>query len=121
MGLAQYEVSAYAQPDRRARHNLNYWQYGDFLGVGAGAHGKLTYPDGRIERYWKTRLPKDYLDPGKDYCAGRKDIAGDDLPFDFLMNALRLNEGVPTSIICPARGNRLKRSHRNLMQHCAKA
>jgi putative oxygen-independent coproporphyrinogen III oxidase len=97
VGLAQYEVSAYAQPGRRARHNLNYWQYGDFLGIGAGAHGKLTYPDGRIERYWKTRQPKDYMDPGKDYCAGRKDIAGDDLPFDFLMNALRLNDGVATS------------------------
>ncbi len=96
-GLAQYEVSAYAQPGRQARHNLNYWQYGDFLGIGAGAHGKLSHPDGRIERYWKTRLPKDYLDPGKDYCAGRKVITAGDLPFDFLMNALRLSDGVPTA------------------------
>ncbi|WOD11141.1 radical SAM family heme chaperone HemW [Pseudomonas sp. NyZ704] len=96
-GLAQYEVSAYAQPGRQARHNLNYWQYGDFLGIGAGAHGKLSYPDGRIERYWKTRLPRDYLDAAKDYCAGRKVIAAADLPFDFLMNALRLSDGVPTA------------------------
>ncbi|MFO7705009.1 MAG: radical SAM family heme chaperone HemW [Halopseudomonas sp.] len=97
VGLVQYEVSAYAQPGRQARHNLNYWQYGDFIGIGAGAHGKLSHPDGRIERYWKTRQPKDYLDPGKDYCAGRKVIAPGDLPFDFLMNALRLSDGVPTA------------------------
>lgn len=96
-GLALYEISAYAQPGRQARHNLNYWQYGDFLGIGAGAHGKLTHPDGRVERYWKTRLPRDYLDPAKDYCAGRKDITAADLPFDFLMNALRLSDGVPTA------------------------
>ncbi len=96
-GLAQYEISAYAQPGRQARHNLNYWQYGDFLGIGAGAHGKLTHSDGRVERYWKTRLPRDYLDPAKDYCAGRKDITTADLPFDFLMNALRLSDGVPTA------------------------
>ncbi|MFN3581403.1 MAG: radical SAM family heme chaperone HemW [Pseudomonas sp.] len=96
-GLRQYEVSAYAKPGRQARHNLNYWQYGDFLGIGAGAHGKLTHTDGRIERYWKTRLPKDYLDPAKAYCAGRKDLTPEDLPFDFLMNALRLVDGVPAS------------------------
>ncbi|PKM29511.1 MAG: YggW family oxidoreductase [Gammaproteobacteria bacterium HGW-Gammaproteobacteria-11] len=97
VGLSQYEVSAYAQANRQARHNLNYWQYGDFLGIGAGAHGKLSYPDGRIERYWKTRLPKDYLDPTKAYCAGRKNLSPEDLPFDFLMNALRLVDGVPAS------------------------
>lgn len=96
-GLAQYEVSAYAQPGRQARHNLNYWQYGDFLGIGAGAHGKMSHADSRIERYWKTRLPRDYLDAAKDYCAGRKVIAAADLPFDFLMNALRLSDGVPTA------------------------
>jgi putative oxygen-independent coproporphyrinogen III oxidase len=96
-GLTQYEISAYAQPGRQARHNLNYWQYGDFLGIGAGAHGKQTHADGRVERFWKTRLPRDYLDPAKDFRAGDKILAADDLPFDFLMNALRLNDGVPAS------------------------
>ena len=62
-GYRQYETSAYAQPGRQARHNLNYWTFGDFLGIGAGAHAKLSHADGRILRSWKTRLPKDYLDP----------------------------------------------------------
>lgn len=96
-GLAQYEISAYAQPDRQARHNLNYWQYGDFIGIGAGAHGKLTHADGRVERNWKTRLPRDYLDPAKPFRAGDKILQPADLPFDFLMNALRLSDGVPAA------------------------
>ena len=95
-GYGQYEISAYARDDRRARHNLNYWQYGDFLGIGAGAHGKLTHPDGRVERYWKTRQPRDYLDPGKIFHAGSKELTAQELPFDFLMNALRLVDGVPS-------------------------
>ncbi|WP_090276654.1 radical SAM family heme chaperone HemW [Halopseudomonas litoralis] len=94
---AQYEISAYARDDRRARHNLNYWQYGDFLGIGAGAHGKLSHADGRIERYWKTRQPTDYLNPDKPFCAGRKSFSASELPFDFLMNALRLVDGVPSA------------------------
>ena len=96
-GYAQYEISAYAQNGRRARHNLNYWQYGDFIGVGAGAHGKLSHTDGRIERYWKTRQPTDYLNPDKPFCAGRKTLDASELPFDFLMNALRLVDGVPST------------------------
>lgn len=56
-GYAQYETSAYARPQRQARHNLNYWTFGDFIGIGAGAHGKLSHADGRIQRTWKTRLP----------------------------------------------------------------
>lgn len=96
-GLAQYEISAYARPGRQARHNLNYWQYGDFIGIGAGAHGKHTHADGRVERNWKTRLPRDYLDPAKPFRASDKIIEPADLPFDFLMNALRLSDGVPAA------------------------
>lgn len=96
-GYAQYEISAYARDGRRARHNLNYWQYGDFLGIGAGAHGKLSHADGRVERYWKTRQPRDYLNPDKAFRAGNKILKADELPFDFLMNALRLVDGVPTA------------------------
>ncbi len=97
-GYAQYEVSAYAQAGRAARHNLNYWSFGDFIGIGAGAHGKLSHPDGRIVRTWKTRLPKDYLNPTKSFQAGEKALTNEELPFDFLMNALRLTAGVESRL-----------------------
>ncbi|MCP5159652.1 MAG: oxygen-independent coproporphyrinogen III oxidase-like protein [Gammaproteobacteria bacterium] len=100
-GYQRYEVSAYARQDQRCRHNLNYWEFGDYLGIGAGAHGKLTDPAaGRIYRLWKRKHPRDYL-----ACAGTpKGIGGDapireaDLPIEFLMNALRLVEGVPVTL-----------------------
>jgi oxygen-independent coproporphyrinogen-3 oxidase len=97
-GYAQYEVSAYAQSGRPARHNLNYWSFGDFIGIGAGAHGKLSHPDGRILRTWKTRLPKDYLNPAKAFQAGEKLLPLEELPFEFLMNALRLTNGVEAAL-----------------------
>jgi oxygen-independent coproporphyrinogen-3 oxidase len=103
-GYAQYEVSAYAQPGRQARHNLNYWTFGDFLGIGAGAHAKLSTPAGRILRAWKTRLPKDYLDPGKAYQAGERRLDADELPFEFLMNVLRLTDGVPAELFSQRTG-----------------
>ncbi|KAF1051619.1 MAG: Oxygen-independent coproporphyrinogen-III oxidase-like protein YqeR [Stenotrophomonas maltophilia] len=95
-GYRQYETSAYARDGRQARHNLNYWSFGDFLGIGAGAHAKLSSPDGRILRSWKTRLPKDYLNPEKSFQAGERLLEAGDLPFEFMMNALRLVDGVPT-------------------------
>ena len=97
-GFAQYETSAYARNQRRARHNLNYWTFGDFLGIGAGAHAKLSDPDGRIRRSWKTRLPKDYLDPDKRSQAGERALEAAELPFEFMMNALRLTAGVPAEL-----------------------
>lgn len=97
-GYAQYEVSAYAQPGRPARHNLNYWSFGDFIGIGAGAHGKLSHPDGRIVRTWKTRLPKDYLNPDKAFKVGEKLLSNEEMPFEFLMNALRLTNGVDAEL-----------------------
>jgi putative oxygen-independent coproporphyrinogen III oxidase len=103
-GYAQYEVSAYAQPGLRARHNLNYWTFGDFLGIGAGAHGKLSSPAGQSLRTWKTRLPKDYLDPDKDFQAGERLLGPAELPFEFLMNGLRLNEGVPSQLFSQRTG-----------------
>lgn len=103
-GYAQYEVSAYAQPGRAARHNLNYWSFGDFIGIGAGAHGKLSHPDGRILRTWKTRLPKDYLNPAKPFKAGEKSLGNDELPFEFLMNALRLTDGVDAALFAQRTG-----------------
>jgi len=91
----QYEVSAYAKPGKTCRHNMNYWQFGDYLGIGAGAHAKIT--DGSkqsITRYWKNKNPKDYLSKkGDTYIAGARIIDGNELVFEFLLNALRLNEG----------------------------
>jgi oxygen-independent coproporphyrinogen-3 oxidase len=94
-GLAQYEVSAYARAGRECRHNLNYWNFGDYLGIGAGAHGKVTLADGTVRRRWKVRTPRGYL----EHAATPRRIGGDDaiapeqLPFEFMLNALRLNAG----------------------------
>jgi len=98
-GYAQYEVSAYARDGRECRHNLNYWRFGDYLGIGAGAHGKLTAPDGAIRRTWKLKHPERYLAA----AAGAERLGGDDLvppeqrPFEYMLNALRLNEGFALS------------------------
>ncbi|QLC72815.1 radical SAM family heme chaperone HemW [Pseudomonas sp. LPB0260] len=103
-GYAQYEVSAYAQAGRAARHNLNYWTFGDFLGIGAGAHAKLSSPQGIIKRSWKTRLPKDYLDADKRFSAGERLLEADELPFEFLMNVLRLTDGVASELFSARTG-----------------
>lgn len=109
-GFDHYEVSAYAQPGRHGRHNLNYWQFGDYLAIGAGAHGKITFAtEQRIMRYRKTRLPQDYMAAfqsviGKNYTAACDDLAREDLPFEFFMNALRLREGVPTHLFVERTG-----------------
>jgi putative oxygen-independent coproporphyrinogen III oxidase len=97
-GYGQYEVSAYAAPGRRCAHNLNYWRFGDYLGIGAGAHGKITDAAG-VHRRWKTRLPAAYLassgQPGR--IGGDNLVGGDDLPFEYMLNALRLIDGVPAA------------------------
>ncbi|OQX39755.1 MAG: YggW family oxidoreductase [Oceanospirillales bacterium LUC14_002_19_P2] len=94
-GYQQYEISAYSQPGRQSRHNLNYWQFGDYIGIGAGAHGKLTLlEEGAILRNWKTRLPTDYLNPAKPFEAGNRILTEEERPLEFMMNALRLNDGV---------------------------
>mgnify|MGYP001320374239 FL=1 len=94
-GFAQYEVSAYSRPDRRSQHNLNYWQFGDYLAVGAGAHGKITIPGEGIMRYRKTRKPADYLDPIKPFTASWDYVEKEQQTLEFMMNALRLVDGVP--------------------------
>ena len=93
-GYAQYEVSAYAQPGRRARHNLNYWTFGDYIGIGAGAHGKRS-GDGQIWRRARRKHPKTYLQEAGTAAALHEQttVAARDLPFEFCMNALRLNDG----------------------------
>jgi len=95
-GYVQYEVSAYAREGARCRHNLNYWQFGDYLGIGPGAHGKITLPaEGRVVRSWKQRHPQKYLDTAGSgaVVAGRRELGREDLALEFMMNALRLREG----------------------------
>jgi putative oxygen-independent coproporphyrinogen III oxidase len=95
-GYRQYEVSAYAQTGFRCRHNLNYWRFGDYLGIGAGAHGKITDLKTRtITRTWKIKHPRHYLDAADqpEQQGGRAVVPADERPFEFLMNALRLREG----------------------------
>lgn len=95
--LTQYEVSAYATTDHQAKHNLNYWQFGDYIGIGAGAHGKVsttTSSGSSIMRYQKTRQPEAYLKRIDNYKASHQLLASEDLPLEFLMNVMRLNQGV---------------------------
>jgi len=93
-GMDRYEVSAYARRGHRCRHNLNYWQYGDYLGIGAGAHSKLSFPH-RIVRQVRFREPRLYMDKARAGNALTQDneVARDDLPFEFMLNALRLRDG----------------------------
>jgi len=99
-GYRQYEVSAWARPGRRCRHNLNYWRFGDYLGIGAGAHGKLTLPGGRLVRTAKVRQPGYYLARagGDARLAERREVTGGERAFEFMLNALRLNEGAPVGL-----------------------
>lgn len=101
-GYAQYEISAYARPGRQCRHNLNYWEFGDYLGIGAGAHGKLTLPAGMpghaeptILRRWKQKHPASYLAHAGNARAigGEEHLVPARRPFDYMLNALRLNAG----------------------------
>ena len=94
-GYKQYEVSAYAQPGEPCRHNINYWTFGDYLGIGAGAHGKQSDPNGVITRRWKVPEPATYLaTAGTDRAlSGQKTLEPDEITLEFMMNVLRLNQG----------------------------
>ena len=98
-GFEHYEVSAYARPGHRSRHNLNYWTFGDYLGLGAGAHGKLSFHD-RIVRYARYRHPRRYVEAalGGQAIETEKVVLRQDLPFEFMLNALRLTQGVPAGL-----------------------
>ncbi|MHB1216355.1 MAG: radical SAM family heme chaperone HemW [Thiobacillus sp.] len=98
-GMQHYETSAYAKPHHASRHNLNYWQFGDYLGIGAGAHSKLSFHD-RILRQMRTKHPQQYMDAVAQgmHVADTRTLTRSDLPFEFMMNALRLNEGVPAGL-----------------------
>lgn len=100
-GYGQYEVSAYARPGKRCRHNLNYWEFGDYLGIGAGAHGKITDPvSGHVTRLWKPRHPQRFLTlaGSPQGIDGTQVIPVEDLGLEFMMNALRLTDGFPENL-----------------------
>lgn len=104
-GYGHYEVSAYAQPGRQAKHNLNYWQFGDYLGIGAGAHSKLSFPH-RIVRQMRYKHPQTYLDKIQAGSAVQEEaeIERSALGFEFMLNAMRLTEGVPVNLFAERTG-----------------
>ncbi|GGO67597.1 coproporphyrinogen III oxidase [Bowmanella pacifica] len=95
-GYSQYEISGYSQPGHQCQHNLNYWRFGDYLGIGCGAHGKITDSQaGTITRTVKVKHPKGYMDLSKAYLDQQHQVLDEDRPFEFLMNRLRLVEPCP--------------------------
>jgi putative oxygen-independent coproporphyrinogen III oxidase len=94
-GFEHYETSAFARPGRRCKHNLNYWEFGDYAGIGAGAHGKLSFAD-RVTRHERSKQPREYLAGG--HASENRVIAASELPFEFMLNALRLVEGFPLGL-----------------------
>ena len=104
-GYVHYETSAHAKSGRECRHNVNYWRFGDYLGIGAGAHSKLSFP-GRVVRELRWKQPKRYLD-GVARGEARQEqvsVVRRDLPFEFMLNALRLTQGVPASLFAERTG-----------------
>jgi len=104
-GYLQYEISAYARDDHRCRHNLNYWQFGDYLGIGAGAHGKLTTPGPVIRRRSKLRQPAAFVESAVEGAiAQEREIGREELAVEFFLNTLRLKEGVPADMFAARTG-----------------
>ncbi len=94
-GYQQYEISGYSKPDKQCQHNLNYWRFGDYLGIGCGAHGKISFDDGRIIRTVKVKHPRGYLQADKPYLSQQIAVADNERPFEFFMNRFRLLEACP--------------------------
>ena len=114
-GFEHYEVSAYARAGHHARHNLNYWEFGDYLGIGAGAHSKLSFHD-RILRQARYRHPQRYIERalGAGAVEDERQLHAADLPFEFMLNALRLIDGVPTGLYAERTGDSLMSISRRL-------
>jgi oxygen-independent coproporphyrinogen-3 oxidase len=116
-GYEHYETSAYGRPGRACRHNLNYWRFGDYLGIGAGAHAKVSFAD-RIVREVRARTPAEYMlrvSTG-EHVVERRELGRADLPFEFMMNALRLAEGFPVAMFAERTGMPITAAERALAQ-----
>ena len=100
-GFEHYETSAFARPGKRCRHNLNYWEFGDYLGIGAGAHGKVSFPN-RVTRHERIKQPREYMAAGP--CLQERVLSVDDLTFEFMLNALRLIDGFPAGLFTARTG-----------------
>lgn len=120
-GYQHYEVSAYAQPGRQARHNLNYWLFGDYLGIGAGAHSKISFPN-RIVREARYRQPQSYIEHAlqREPVHERHDVSRKALGFEFMLNALRLTDGFPTYLYGERTGTSITEIESTLKQAEAK-
>jgi putative oxygen-independent coproporphyrinogen III oxidase len=118
LGFDQYEVSAYARAGRECRHNLNYWRFGDYIGIGAGAHGKLTdASNGQVVRTVRHRQPREYLrQPGDARLSERRVVTEKEVPFEFMLNALRLTDGFSTREFEDRTGIALSAVTRTLLQ-----
>ena len=117
-GYKKYEISAYAKEKSLSFHNTNYWQFGDYLGIGAGAHGKITnVAEGKIERFTRHKIPKRYIQLAGDdaVITEVKKLSRNDLPLEFLMNAMRLTDGVDTKLYLERTGLPLKQIEKQLM------
>ncbi len=115
-GYRRYEVSAYAKKNQECKHNLNYWRFGDYIGIGAGAHGKISFPD-RITRQVRERHPERYMQAMEtqgNALIESKEIATKDLPFEFMLNVLRLSDGVDTATFSERTGLSLNVIAKNL-------
>ncbi len=107
-GFDHYETSAYARPGKRSKHNMNYWQFGDYVGIGAGAHGKISYPDPArgITREARFKQPKSYMEKAALGLSNEEErmVSVAELPFEFMLNALRINEGFANSLFVERTG-----------------
>lgn len=111
----RYEISAFCKKNKPAKHNLNYWLFGDYYGIGAGAHGKLTTPDG-IHRTRKYKQPHDYLNPDKSFLAATEQVSPNDVLFEFMLNATRLQQPIANSLFAERTGLRFDALLPSLLQ-----
>ena len=122
-GLERYEVSAYARPGQQCRHNRHYWEFGDYLGIGPGAHGKISFPN-RIERQAKLRNPDSWMAASiarnQSHLAEKRVVDPSELPFEFMLNALRLKTGVPSSLFEERTGLSIATIHQQINRAVAK-
>jgi oxygen-independent coproporphyrinogen-3 oxidase len=121
-GYQRYEVSAYAQKNQECKHNLNYWRFGDYIGIGSGAHGKISFPD-KITRQVRERHPETYMQAielNGNALIESKEIAAKDLPFEFMLNTLRLTNGVATNTFSERTGLPLNTISKGLAEASSK-